>query len=66
MGIQVDHEKSYVTRDFLLLDPDVKILYHWLNMKLDLKVYLGSMCTAVLLAETPQPPPPPHLGSYMY
>jgi hypothetical protein len=41
---------------------------HRLNMELDLHSVFGLLCTAVLVAETPQPPPPPippHLGSYM-
>jgi hypothetical protein len=36
----------------------VDYVSHRLNMELALQVYLGSLCTAVQLAETRKPPPP--------
>jgi hypothetical protein len=46
----------------------VRVLHslHRLNMELVSKVYLGSMCTAVLVSGDPRnlPPSPPELGSY--
>jgi hypothetical protein len=41
----------------------VDYVSHRLNMELDLQVYLGSMCTAVLIVWDPATSPP-HLGSY--
>ncbi len=40
-------------------------LSHRLDMELDLQSLFGLLCTAVLMAETPQLPPPPRIWPHI-